>query len=158
MRPVYFDLQKIRSVADYQFGRGVGAALFPEGVEMTHSRRTGRIRHVCLEGVLLATLRPRDGMFSLTIAGARRMASTLPPPRMRVVVREDVERFIAEGGNAFAKHVVGADPEIRPREEVIVTNSRGEVLAVGRALLTGREMLAFKRGVAVRTRRGAEEG
>ncbi|MFQ6076345.1 MAG: PUA domain-containing protein [Candidatus Bathyarchaeia archaeon] len=158
MRLRFFDLQKIRSVANYQFARGVGVALFPDGVEMSYSRRTGRIRHVYLNGVLLATLRPKDGMFSLTIAGARRMASILPPPRMRVVVREDVERFIVEGGNVFAKHVVGADPEIRPQEEVIVTNSKDEVLAVGRALLTGREMPAFKRGVAVRTRKGAEEG
>jgi len=40
---------------------------------------------------------------------------------------------------------------------VIVTNKKDEVLAVGRALLTGREMVLFKRGVAVKTRRGVDE-
>ncbi len=153
-----FDLQKIRSVANYQLGRGVGDLLYPDGVGITHSKRTGRIRYITLDGVLLATLRPMDGLFSLTIAGARRLASVLPPPRFRVVVQDDVEEFIAKGGNVFARHVVEADGEIRPAEEVIVTDRRGGVLAVGKALLTGKEMLAFKRGVAVKTRRGAREG
>jgi len=53
--------------------------------------------------------------------------------------------------------VIDADEEIRPQEEVIVLNKDNEVLAVGRALLTGKEMKAFERGVAVRVRRGAAE-
>jgi len=53
--------------------------------------------------------------------------------------------------------VIRADGEIRPGEEVIVTNEKDEVLAVGRALLRGKEMLSFKRGVAVKTRRGVDE-
>jgi predicted RNA-binding protein (TIGR00451 family) len=113
---------------------------------------------VHLDKELLATLRPTNGFFSLSVAGARRLASILKPPRLRVVVQEDVEEFIAKGRNVFARHVVAADPEIRPREEVIVTSRGDEVLAVGRALLTGEEMLAFKRGVAVKIRRGIDEG
>lgn len=132
--------------------------MFPDDVEMTHSKRTGRIRLVYLNGELLATLRPMNGFFSLSVAGARRLASILKRPRLRVVVQEDVEGLIAKGRNVFARHVVAADPEIRPREEVIVTSQGDKVLAVGRALLTGEEMLAFKRGVAVKIRRGIEEG
>jgi archaeosine-15-forming tRNA-guanine transglycosylase len=57
----------------------------------------------------------------------------------------------------FAKHVLGADPALRPDEETIVTVPSGEVIAVGKALLTGKEMLGFKRGVAVRVRKGVDQ-
>jgi 7-cyano-7-deazaguanine tRNA-ribosyltransferase len=149
-------LQKIRSVANYQFATGVGEALFPDDVEISFSKRTGKIRYIYLHGKLLATLRAKDGMLALTVEGAKRLVEGVQKPRFRVVVRDDVASFISAGKDVFAKHVVNADPEIRPKEEVVVTDSRDEVLAVGRSVLTGEEMLAFKRGVAVRVRRGAE--
>jgi len=151
------DLQKIRSVADYQFGKGVGEKLFPSEVKIAHSKRTGRIRHVYLEGERLATLRPTNGLFSLTIAGAKRIMERVKPQRLWVRVMEEAEPFVVKGKSVFAKHVIDADEEIRPQEEVIVTNEKGKVLAVGKAILSGREMKAFERGVAVRVRRGVEE-
>jgi len=79
------------------------------------------------------------------------------PQRLWVKVQEEAEPFVVKGKSVFAKHVVDADEEIRPQEEVIVTNERGEVLAVGKAILSGKEMKAFKKGVAVRVRRGVAE-
>lgn len=149
-------LQKIRSIADYQFGRGTGKTLFPDNVDISFSRRTSRIRHIHLDGKLLATLRPTDGFFSLTLEGARRIMQ-IKPLRLWVKVQDDVTDFIAKGRTVFAKHVVDCDEEIRPEEEVVVIDSQRKVLAVGRALLTGEEMKAFKRGVAVRVRRGVAE-
>jgi predicted RNA-binding protein (TIGR00451 family) len=151
------DLQKIRNLADYQFGRGVGKRLFPSDVRIVHSKRTKKIRHIYLGKELLATLRPRTGLFVLTVAGAKWMVIEVKSPRLWVLIQEDVEPFIAKGRTVFAKHVVDADSEIRPMEEVIVVNSDNEVLAVGRALLSGKEMNAFSRGVAVRVRRGVAE-
>jgi predicted RNA-binding protein (TIGR00451 family) len=152
-------LQKIRSIADYQFGRGVGEKLFPETVGIVYSKRTGRIRHVYLGEKLLATLRPTNGLFSLTITSAKRMMEQLEPKRLWVRIQEEATPFVAEGRSVFAKHVIEADSEIRPQEEVIVVDAKDRVVAVGRAILTGGEMRAFTRGVAVRVRRGvAKEG
>ena len=150
-------LLRIRKTADYQFGKSVGEMLFPDSVAIGFSKKTGRIRHVFLDGKLLATLRPTDGMFSLTIHGAKRMATNLKPLRHWVKVSQDVAPFIAEGRSVFAKHVTDADAEIRPMEEVFVLDEKDGVLAVGRAVLTGHEMKSFKRGVAVKVRRGVEE-
>ena len=149
-------LRKIRAIADYQFGRGFGRALFPDGVEVAFSKRTGRIRHVYCGSVLLATLRPTDGLFSLTVEGGRRLIGGRRK-RLWVKVQDDVAEFVANGRSVFAKHVRDCDEEIRPEEEVVVIDGRRRVLAVGRAVLTGREMKAFKRGVAVRVRYGAGE-
>jgi len=150
-------LQKIRAIADYQFGKGVGRVLFPAAVRVTFSKRTGRIRHIHLGNDRLATLRPKDGMFSLTVAGAKRIRDGVKPLRLWVMVQRDAAPFVAKGRSVFAKHVVDADDEIRPQEEVIVLDEDSEVLAVGKAILTGTEMKAFKRGVAVRIRRGVAE-
>ncbi|MEM2263441.1 MAG: PUA domain-containing protein, partial [Candidatus Bathyarchaeia archaeon] len=112
---------------------------------------------VYLNGKRLATLRPMDGFFSLSIEGAKRIVEDRIPAKCIVMVKNEVSKFIAEGGDVFAMHVVKADGEIRPRDEVIVVNEKGEVLAVGRAVLSGDEMIAFKTGVAVKVRRGALE-
>lgn len=149
-------LQRIRSIADYQFGKSVGETLFPDDVEISFSKRTGRIRHIYLESKLLATLRPTDGFLSLTIEGARRLMMTRPF-RLWVRIQDNVGDFVAKGRSVFAKHVVDCDEEIRPEEEVVVINSKCKILAVGRAVLTGKEMKAFNHGAAIRIRKGVEE-
>jgi len=151
------NLGRIRCVADYQFGAGVGVAIFPVNVEILYSKRTGKIRYVCLDGRRLATLRATDGLFALSIRGATRLAEEAHSAKCFVTVRNDVSKFIGEGGDVFAVHVVKADGEIRPKDEVIVLDEDGGVLAVGRALLSGLEMEVFKAGVAVKVRRGCLE-
>ena len=150
-------MTRIRAVADYQFGRKVGEQLFPQKVRISFSNRTGRIRYVFLEDKRLATMRPTDGLFSLSILGAKRIVEHAPSASCFLTIRDDVSKFIIEGGDVFAGHVVDADPEIRPKDEVVVLNSKKRVLAVGRAILSGKEMSAFRRGVAVKVRRGSEE-
>lgn len=150
-------LRRIRSVADYQFGKGVGAKLFPENVEIAYSQRTGRIRYIYLNGKRLATLRPTDGLFSLSIKGAKRIAENAGSAKCFVTVQNNVSRFIAEGGDVFAVHVVKADDKIRSKDEVIVVDEGGRVLAVGRSVLSSEEIKSFKVGVAVKVRRGCKE-
>jgi predicted RNA-binding protein (TIGR00451 family) len=150
-------IEQIRKVADFQLGNGAGKTLFPDDVQIILSRRTGRIRHIYLKGKLLTTLRPTDGMFSLTVEGAKRLLKSGKSRRLFVKVQEDAEPFVAEGKSVFAKHVVDADEEIRPQEEVIVIGEDSRVIAVGKAVLTGREMKVFKHGVAVKVRRGIAE-
>jgi uncharacterized protein with predicted RNA binding PUA domain len=147
-------LRRVRSVADYQFGQGVGVRLFPENVTILYSKATGRIRYVNLNGERLATLRPTDGLLSLSIGAARNIAENAGFARCFVTVRKDVAKFIADGGDVFAAHVVKADEAIRAKDEVIVVNEDNYVLAVGRALLSSWEMAAFKTGVAVKVRHG----
>lgn len=150
-------LRRIRSVADYQFGKGAGAKLFPRNVEITFSKRTGRIRYVYFGGERLVTLRPTDGLFSLSIAGARKIVENAKSTKCFVIVKNGVSKFIAEGGDVFAVHVVKASSEIRPKDEIIVVDESSRILAVGRAVLSGEEMTVFKVGVAVKVRCGSME-
>ena len=68
-----------------------------------------------------------------------------------------MKKYIRKGRNVFAKHVKDADPEIRPGSEVIIVDEEDNLLAVGKAILNGKEMIAFKSGIAVKVRRGVGE-
>jgi uncharacterized protein with predicted RNA binding PUA domain len=148
---------KVRSVADYQFGKGVGAKLFPDNVEIQLSPRTGRIRYINLDGERLATLRPTDGLLSLSLKAAKFMAQNTPEAKCFITVKNDVSKYIAAGGDVFAVHVVKVDAEVGAKDEVIALDEDGKVLAVGRTLLSSTEISAFKTGVAVKVRHGAKE-
>jgi len=150
-------LKRVRSVADYQFGRGVGRRLFPDNVEIQFSRATGRIRYVNLNGERLATLRPTDGLLSLSIAAAERLVADSGSLGCVVTIRSDVSKFVAEGGDVFALHAVKVGESVHAKDEVIVIDEAGRVVGVGRALLSCSEMLAFRVGVAVKVRHGCAE-
>jgi len=149
-------LRRVQTIADYQFGRGVGIGLFPEDCTFIFST-TGRIRQILFGGVRLATVRASDGRLTLGIEGAKRLRTILPAPGYRVVIREDVAEFVAQGKNAFAKHVVEADPAIRAGDDVLVVAGNDRLIACGAAVVSGTEMLAFNYGVAVRVRQGSEK-
>jgi uncharacterized protein with predicted RNA binding PUA domain len=145
--------RQVRVIADLQFGRGAGEAIFPDGCDFILSR-TGRIRQITFSGKRLATVRAADGRLTLGIEGALRFMAGIPPPAYRVVVTGDVAEFIGQGKNAFARHVITADPSIRAGDEVMVVNPCDELLATGEAALSGGEMLVFNYGAAVRVRQG----
>jgi len=151
------ELAKTRTVADYQFGKGIGVKLFPENVKFEYSPRTGRIRFINLDGQRIATLRPTDGLFSLSIRAARFMRENTAFAHCFVTVKDDVSEYIAAGGDVFAVHVVKVDSEIRASDEVIALDEAGNVLAVGKATLSSLEITAFKSGVAVKVRHGTKE-
>jgi len=149
-------LRRVQVIADYQFGGLSGTGLFPEGCEFLYST-TGRIRQILYNGTRLATVRASDGRLTLGIEGAKRLHAILPAPAYRVVIQDDVATFIAQGKNAFAKHVTGADPGIRAGDDVMVVAGEDRLLACGAAMVSGSEMLAFKYGVAVKVRQGSEK-
>jgi uncharacterized protein with predicted RNA binding PUA domain len=151
------DLIKIRSIADYQFGKNVGNILFQDEVEIIYSKATGRIRFVNLNGKRLATLRPTDGLFSISLEAALILAKKKDIVSCFVQVKNEVSKFVKSGGDVFAVHIVDANKGIRAQSEVIVLNEDKKVLAVGRALLSSPEMVAFKKGVAVKVRHGMKE-
>jgi len=148
--------RRLRTLADYQFGRGAGRALFGEGQQEVTVRRTstGRPQQVLAGGDRLVSY-GTDGRFTLGIAGGRRLHAVLDAPAYSVVVGDESEPYVRDGANAFAKFVLDADPAIRPGDEVLVVHERGDLLAVGRAELPAGAMRDFGTGMAVKTREGA---
>ena len=166
------DVDRLRTVADYQFGAGAGRALFDPPVTVRHTS-SGRPEQVLVTGADGAA-RDRlvsygvDGRFTLGAEGGRRLHASLPrePPAYRVYVGDDSEPFVRDGRNAFAKFVVEVDPAVRPGDEVLVVHERarerdgtedGDLLAVGRAEMPASAMRDFETGMAVKVREGIEQ-
>ena len=153
-------VDELRTVADYQFGAGAGAALFPGDAEsgLTLHRSTGgRPRQVVApEGRVVSY--GTDGRFTLGLEGGRRLLAAFDPPVARVVVGAESDPFVREGKNAFAKFVRRVDSAVRPGDEVAVVRDDDTLLAVGRAELSADAMADFDSGAAVHVREGNEDG
>ncbi len=152
--PAEIDVWRVRAVADMQFGRGASDALFSGRLTFAKSRTTGRIRNVRSDGEHMVSMRAHDGLFTLKVAGARRLHAAFPPPALRVVIEPDTAPFNRAGTNVFSKFVLDADPELRPGDEVLVVDPADALVAVGRTRMNREEMRSFRRGVAVRVREG----
>jgi conserved protein with predicted RNA binding PUA domain len=146
-------LNMVRMIADYQFGKGIGRELFPDGATFQLSR-TKRVRQVLYSGNRIATARAKDGFFTLSIEGASVVHNFLPGKRLRVVISEEAVPFVERGKTAFIKHVVEIDPELRAGEEVLVTDEADRLLATGQLVLSPAEVLALDSGAAVDVRAG----
>ena len=148
-------LKRARIIADYQFGRGAGEALFLDDTTYSLSK-TRRLRYLYSGKERIVTVRASDNLLTLSMMGARRLHARFERPHLRVVASEDAAPFVAKGGNLFAKHVLSVDEEIRAGEEVLVVDSLDQLLATGTAVLAPEEMMQIKRGIAVAARKAAE--
>lgn len=148
------DMARIRAVADYQFGRGTSSILFDGKVTLVKSKTTEKIRNVLVDGAHVLSMRANDGFFTLRPEGAKRLRKGFAPPRLRVIVDKDSAEFNREGKNVFCGFMLDCDEDIRPYDEVLVVDESDNLVAIGRAMLTKDEMVAFKKGLAVKVREG----
>jgi archaeosine synthase len=135
--------ETLRGIADYQFGPGAGRRLILD----SDTIKAPYPRHQVFAGkTQIATLIPQYGLIAPGIAGAERLLDS-----GKYIVR--IDDFVPKG-SILAPGVVEADPDIRPRDEVIVVGSR--VLATGKAMMGGEEMTRSSRGIAVDLRQVRE--
>ncbi len=151
------DMLRAKAVARYQFGIEAADALFRGEITLVKSKKTEKIRNVISDGEHVLSMRAGDGLYTLKLEGAKRILAACPKPHMRVQVADDAVPFAAEGRNVFPRFVTECDPEIRPMEEVIVTDKDDNAVATGRAFLNPFEMRQMKKGMAVKVRSGSSD-
>lgn len=149
--------QKIGANIDAIFGSSISTSIPVEKFEFTFSKRTGRIKNVLHNNNLVATLRT-DGGLALTVYGARLFMQGRNFRENCVIIRNDVAEFIADGKSVFCKHVVSCGSNVSVGSEVAVLDQDGNVIGVGKAVLSAKMIMEFKRGVAVKVREGLKAG
>lgn len=132
-------LQRYRAVADYYFGEGAGDALLAGKV-------TVRGRELQDERKKVLAASTPNGNLALSIEGAKR----LEPLGGYIVTIGD---FVPKG-SLLAPGVVDADGQIRPGDEVLIRGERA--FGIGRARMSGWEMVEASRGVAAELRKITE--
>jgi len=147
-KPKVPELEKIKAASMYWFG----VDIFDEEIDVYRSKKTGRIRQVKdKEGNLLASFRASDNMILLH-KGAKKLFEKTKDHRVVVIDDKEIEDLIKQGKTLFAPHVKDADENIRPFQQVLIVNTKGELLAAGEALLNKKEMIDFVHGMAVETK------
>jgi len=131
----------LRAVADYQFGAGAGDALFDD---LRTESRYPKLRALDGDGEQLATLVAEYGVLALTLAGARRWVES--DASTKVV---EIDDFVPHG-SVLAPGVVDASDDIRVGDEVVIEGP--SAFGVGRAEMSGPEMVGSTRGVASQVR------
>lgn len=138
-QPRNFELSLLdifRKMADYEFGKGQGDLLVPAKgfVKGRYPRLTlfdGRVQ--------LCTINPATGSLTLTLDGAKRMS-------LRDQYFVEITDFVPRG-SILAPGVANADPQIRPGDDVFIVGKKA--IGVGRAKMSGKEMVEASRGMAV---------
>ena len=140
---------KLKHTIDALFGNGVSKCL-PKEIEITFSKKTGRIREVYHDKRLLCTLRI-DGGLAITPYFAQIMMKSKKFRLNCIEIDEDSKPFVQDGKSVFCKHVVWCGKNILIGADVPVLY-KCTVIAVGRAVLSSRMIKSLKRGVAVKVR------
>lgn len=154
--PLLLGLRKIKAISDYQFGKEITDILFDDinQIHFERSPNTNKIRYIYYKDNLLLSLRPTNGFFTLTLYSAQKLTDKIGPPKLRVIVLNDISEFIKKGRNVFCKHVIDIDEELRPLDEVIVVNLNDELLGIGKLRIPVSYVKSFSHGIAVRIRKG----
>lgn len=155
-KPTTRELEELWEISKLQFTVN-GEEFIPSDVLVGVSPNTGKIRFVLYSDKLYLSLRSRDYRFNLHIASGVVLNKILPKPKLRVYVKDEYVPFIKSGRTLFCRHVLVADPNIRPGDEVLVMDPYGVLIAVGRSTKSGWEMVYYKRGEAVKIREGVNE-
>lgn len=140
---------KLEHSLDALFGDGT-SKLLPKDIEMTFSRKTGRIRTVSQNGVFLCTLRI-DGSLAISIVFAQMLLKNEKFKENCLEVNSDAAPFVEQGRSVFCKHVLACGKNVKISADTPVL-FEGKVIAVGRALLSSDMISDFDRGVAIKIR------
>ena len=149
-----WDAERVKTILDYQFGKGMGKALTNGDVGLVTSRKTKRLRNLMLDGKHLASLSHRRGMFILQEHGARLIKEHSKFPEFRVVIDPETASFNRDGKSVFCKFIKDMDKNLRCMDECVVVTPDDELVAFGKLIVSPKEIELGQQGMAVRVRGG----
>lgn len=138
----------LKAMAEYQFGTGAGTELVSrrEGERIKITGKFPKYK-LSVDGDVLARIVLEYGLLTLTVKGASRIKHLLAPYTVQI------DDFMPKS-SILAPGVVTAGEQIRVNDEVIFTGKKA--FGVGRARMSGWEMVESRKGVAVDVREVVE--
>ncbi len=142
-------IEKLNHTLDALFGDGVSKYM-PKKIEITYSKKNGRIRSVFHDGKLLCTLRI-DGGLAISPIFAQILLKSKKFKENCLGIDKDSKPFVEEGRSVFCQHVLWCGKNIKISSDVPVL-FKSKVIAVGRSVLSSEMISSQNRGVAVKIR------
>ena len=151
-----WNINRVKTILDYQFGKGIGKIFTDGETELVISRKTKRLRNLLLNSQHVASLSHRRGMFILQKRGAELLHENSSNLAHRVVVNSETAEFNRKGKSVFCKFIEDIDLELKCLDECIVVTPKDELLAFGKLMIGTKEIELGQQGMAVRVRSGIE--
>ena len=151
-----WDVSRVKTILNYQFGPGVGKIFTDGETELVISRKTKRLRNLLLDGEHVASLSHRRGMFILQRRGAELLHENSKKSSYRVVVNSETAEFNRKGKSVFCKFIESIDSNLKCLDECIVVTPKDELIAFGKLMVGPKEIELNQQGMAVRVRSGIE--
>ena len=142
-------IEKLNHTLDALFGDGVSKYM-PKKIEITYSKKNGRIRSVFHDGKLLCTLRI-DGGLAISPIFAQILLKSKKFKENCLEIDKDSKPFVEEGRSVFCQHVLWCGKNIKISSDVPVL-FKSKVIAVGRSVLSSEMISSQNRGVAIKIR------
>jgi len=142
-------VEKLNHTLDALFGDGVSKYM-PKKIEITYSKKNGRIRSVFYDEKLLCTLRI-DGGLAISPLFAQILLKSKKFKENCLEIDKDSKPFVEEGRSVFCQHVLWCGKNIKISSDVPVL-FKSKVIAVGRSVLSSEMISSQNRGVAVKIR------
>ena len=149
-----WNVDRVQTILDYQFGKGIGKILTKGETDLVVSRKTKRLRNLLLNGEHVASLSHRRGMFILQKKGAELINKSSKSPKFRVIVDADTAEFNRKGKSVFCKFIEDIDSDLRCMDECVVVTPDDQLIAFGKLLVSPKELGLGQQGMAVRVRSG----
>ncbi|MGQ9587051.1 MAG: phosphoadenosine phosphosulfate reductase domain-containing protein [Thermoplasmata archaeon] len=156
-RPAFeHDIVRIRQLVDHQFGRGTGSSVLPEGriVLLNKVPDIDRMDEVIVDGHVVGAVRfdiLRGDRFILRPRSALAIAHKVQHGWVKIDSGA-VEPIRKRSASTLAIGVLDCDPGIWPGMEILVLDPEGNPVSVGTSKMSSSEIMAHKRGTAVKTR------
>lgn len=147
-------VERVKTILDYQFGKGFGDLFTKGDTELVISKKTKRLRNLLLDGEHMVSLSHRRGLFILQKGGAELLHKHSKMSKFRVVVNPETAEFNKNGKSVFCKFIEDIDPELRIMDECIVVTPDDELIAFGKLVVSPKELELGQQGMAVRVRAG----
>ena len=152
-----WNIDRVRCILDYQFGKGTGKIFTDGETELVISRKTRRLRNLLLDGEHVASLSHRRGMFILQKKGAELLHEHSEKPAYRIIVTSETAEFNRKGKSVFCKFIEHIDSKLKCLDECIVVTPNDELIAFGKLMIGPKEIELKQQGMAVRVRSGIED-
>ena len=140
---------KLKCTIDALFGNGVSKYL-PKNIEMTFSKKNGRLKTVSFQGKLLCTLRI-DGGLAISPYFAQILLQSKKFKENCLEINQDAAPFVEEGRSVFCKHVEWCGKNIQIGSDTPIL-FKDRVIGVGKAVLSSKMISDLDRGMAVKVR------
>ncbi|MFA7149891.1 MAG: phosphoadenosine phosphosulfate reductase family protein [Candidatus Methanomethylophilaceae archaeon] len=156
VRPAFkHDIDLIKSLADKQFGEYSGDALLPEGhvVLLNKAPSLDRMDEIVVDGKTVASIRYDLGKGWILLnrmQSAMRISKTMT--KGFVICDPSAVPFVQESKNLMAPGVIGAHPNVKNGDEVVIITADHNAIATGIARMSATEMVEGQRGLAVKTK------